>query len=596
MTSIDTNVSNYTLAELMAIVELEELEPQNIMDNTNYYIRKYKNKNPLLSVFFKDVQSQLLQYAQSLNQENDEKDNDNDNDFNKITVIKEGFSSMNNAIYPDGDKQVNEWYKNENLTQNDQNQTDKITDRQQKIQVFGNGHVPMNREQIATTDTYNLPVKQDSLNPNLKNSYNRFINLDSQFRQYTSGPESQSTNYTCDLSDTLKNVIKLSLYSFQIPFSWYTIDTAYGNTCLWISDASNNNINIGVSVPPGNYSQTSFISQLNNSFIEAGFSFPDRSDTTLYPSPPYPTPSLAANTPVYFNPNNGIITLFLADGSFNGIYNETSISFNITPGLTTVTFFDFTAQLLCNNSCLSKSNHYLNNTLGWLMGYRLPYVQVEVNGNTAGAILDLNGPKYLILVVDDYNQNHVNNSMVSISQFSNTLKMPMYYSPDLPYTCITPAQKGNNLIQLVTGVVTQSLFDNQTINAKNGLLIAGKYENDYTSTQIVLPSAPRTLTNAQLYTINSINNNNNNLTNYLSKAPTSSDILAILPVKTSTGVPTGSLLVEFSGSLQDSERTYFGPVNIDRMAIKLLDDKGNVLNLNGNDWCFTLVSECLYQY
>ena len=148
---------------------------------------------------------------------------------------------------------------------------------------------------------------------------------------------------------------------------------------------------------------------------------------------------------------------------------------------------------------------------------------------------------------------------------------------------------------MVNGVVTQSLLDNQTANAQNGLLIAGKYKDDYTNTQVVLPSAPRTLTNAQLYTINSINSNNN-LTNYLSKAPTSSDILAILPVKTSAGVPTGSLLVEFSGSLQDSERTYFGPVNIERLAVKLLDDKGNILNLNGNDWCFSLVVECLYQY
>jgi len=55
-------------------------------------------------------------------------------------------------------------------------------------------------------------------------------------------------------------------------------------------------------------------------------------------------------------------------------------------------------------------------------------------------------------------------------------------------------------------------------------------------------------------------------------------------------------LVEFSGSLQNISRTYFGPVNIERMAVKLLDDKGNVLNLNGNDWCFTLICECLYQY
>jgi hypothetical protein len=164
--------------------------------------------------------------------------------------------------------------------------------------------------------------------------------------------------------------------------------------------------------------------------------------------------------------------------------------------------------------------------------------------------------------------------------------MPTYYSPDLPYTCITPAQQGNNLPELIA----EDSFQ------QNGLLIASKYQHDYTNTQIMLPSAPRTLTNAQLYTINSINNNNNNLTNYLAKAPTSSDILAIIPVKTSVGVPTGSLLVEFSGSLQDSARTYFGPVNIERLAVKLLDDKGNVLNLNGNDWCVSLIAECLYQY
>jgi len=585
MTSLDMNVANYTLSELMAIIKLEDLEPNDIIENTNYYIRKYKNSNPQMAVFFKDIQSQLLQYAEGL-----EPDTDDEND-NENKIIVEGFGNMSNeAVYPAGDKQVTDWYTNENLTQSDTNQTNKITNRQQKVQIFGNEKVPMNREQIATTDTYNLPVKQDSLNPNLKNTINRFINLDSQFRQYTSGPEAQSTNYTCDLSDTLKNTLKLSLYSYQIPFSWYAIDTAYGNTCLWISDASSGII-VPVSVPSGNYSQEKFIAQLNLSFQQAGLTFPARTNTTLYPSPPYPSPALSSNTPAYYNPNSGIVSLFLTDGSYNGVQG----SFDITTQ-TQIIFYDFTGILQCNVNCYSKSNHYFNNTLGWIMGYRLPYLNVDISGNTAGAILDLTGTKYLILVIDDYNQNHVNNSLVSISQFSNTLKMPTYYSPDLPYTCITPAQQGNNLTELVNGVVTQSLFDNQTANAQNGLLIAGKYQEDYTSTQIVLPSAPRTLTNAQLYTINSISNNNNNLTNYLAKAPTSSDILAIIPVKTSVGVPTGSLLVEFSGSLQDSERTYFGPVNIERMAVKLLDDKGNILNLNGNDWCVSLIAECLYQY
>jgi hypothetical protein len=262
---------------------------------------------------------------------------------------------------------------------------------------------------------------------------------------------------------------------------------------------------------------------------------------------------------------------------------------------TKVIFYDFTGNLYCSSNCLNKSNHYFNNSLGWLMGYRVPYMSVDLSGNKASAILDLNGPKYLILVIDDYNQNHVNNTLVSITQFSSNLKVPSYYSPDLPYTCGLPGQFGNNLQQLIDGVVIQSVLDSQETNV-NGLLIAGKYNGDYSPTQIVLPSAPRTLTQAQIYTLNEISNNNNNVTNYLSKAPTSSDILAILPIKTSENLTTGSLLVEFSGSLQENIRTYFGPVNIERLCVKLLDDKGNVLNLNGNDWCATLVCECLYQY
>jgi len=66
------------------------------------------------------------------------------------------------------------------------------------------------------------------------------------------------------------------------------------------------------------------------------------------------------------------------------------------------------------------------------MGYRVPYENIVPTGNTGSSILDLNGTKYLILVVNDYNQNHVNNSLVSITQPTNTLKVPSYYSPDLP--------------------------------------------------------------------------------------------------------------------------------------------------------------------
>ena len=541
MTTIDTNVDNYTLSELMAIVNLNDLDPTNIMNATSPYVEKYIKSNPSLSTFFKGVQSQLLQYAQDLYNEDDDDD----------------------AIYPSGEKQVQDRYQNEYLTQNDKNQTDKITQRKQKIGVFGDEHVPMTREQLGVSDTYNVPVKQDSLNPNLKNTISRFVNIDSQFRQF-SGLNSTSTNFTLDLSDTLNNVLSMRLYAYQIPFSWYLIDPIYNNTCFWITNGSDN---VTITMPSGNYTSSVFVSELTKAFTAAGFTFP-------------------LNNPVSYDEKKGKIKLSL----YGGIINKDKYKFTITEK-TIITFFDFTATLQCNINCVNNNN-YLNQTLGWLMGYRVPYESVDPSGNEATSVLDLIGTKYLILVVDDYNQNHVNNTLVSITEYTSTLKVPSYYSRDMPSTCITPSTA--NLSNVINEANAASLLSGESSITDNGLLIAGKAAANFTTTKVVLPSAPRTLTQAQIYTINEIHKNQN-LTNYLSKAPTTSDILAIIPIKTS-GLSTGSILVEFSGSLQENIRTYFGPVNIERMAVKLLNDKGYVLDLNGVDWVITLICDCLYQY
>ena len=539
--NIDTNVSNYSLSELMAIVELQDLEPNEIVTQTNKYINKFKTSNPTLSTFFMEIRSQLLQYATNLIDPS-----------NPEASFTEGFESMNNdeseAIYSAGDKQQTNWYENQALPQDDdENQKDKTTERKQKIDVFGNNHVPMNREQLGVNNTFNVPVSQDSLNPNLKNTISRFVNLDSQFRQYTTGAESSSTDYTLDLSDPLTNVLSMRMYSYQIPYCWYVIDTHYGNTCFWITATVDGIVyNVPVTVPPGNYNPKQFTDTLNT-ILNGLF--------TNFTTPP----------PVVYNENNGKLTLNLDGGHYNGLIVDGIIiipEFDIDD-TTIITFFDYTSKLQCETNCVNKS-FYLNQTLGWIMGFRAPFVNVDPSGNTGIGIVDLNGTKYLILVIDDYNQNHVNNGLVSITEYSNVLKLPSYYSPDLPYTCI--AATPNNGIN-----------------------------SEYTKTQLMLPSAPRTLTNSQLYTINEINRNRNNNTNHRAKAPTSTDILAMIPIKP-TGLSTGSLIIEFSGSLQDNIRTYFGPVNIDRMRVKLLNDKGNVLNMNGADWCVTLICDCLYQY
>lgn len=490
---IDTNVSNYSIAELMVILEVkDEFNPREIIERSDAFIEKFKQNRPVLSDFFKDIKKRLLQnYKKSIDP---------------------------SYIIPSDDEPL------------------------------GVGKPLDEREDVDVGGTHEIPVKQDTLNPTLKNTITRLINLDSQFRQYTNGVNSTSTEYTLDLSDTLKDVLSIRLFSYQIPYGWYAIADGRNCFCIVFEDDTI----VPVAVPPGNYSNTAFVTALNKAFVDASFNFP------------------TSDLPVSYNASNGKLTMNLVDGSYNHIKPITTT--------TKVVFYDFKNLANCGIKC--SVNNYLNNTMGWLMGYRDPFELVKVAGNTANAILDLNGPKYLILALDDYNQNHVNNGLVSITELSSTLALPDYYNKSLPYTC---SDATNNLTELLA-----------SDEGSNGLLVAGKYQSGYNPSQVVLPSAPRTLTSAQIYTINEILKNKNNNTNYLSKAPTTSDILAIVPFKGSG--TTGSLLVEFGSSLQSNIRTYFGPVNIERMSVRLLDDKGNLVDLNGGDWCFTLICECLYKY
>ena len=107
MTSIDTNISNYTFSELLTIVDIQndELDKETVNSKTNKYINKFKTKNPQLANFFREVRMQLLQYVDDLENE-DSDDNDEFDTTNKIFAT-EGFGNMSNeAIYGAGEKQM----------------------------------------------------------------------------------------------------------------------------------------------------------------------------------------------------------------------------------------------------------------------------------------------------------------------------------------------------------------------------------------------------------------------------------------------------------------------------------------------------------
>jgi hypothetical protein len=59
------------------------------------------------------------------------------------------------------------------------------------------------------------------------------------------------------------------------------------------------------------------------------------------------------------------------------------------------------------------------------------------------------------------------------------------------------------------------------------------------------------------------------------------------------GLQNGSSYMEFGGTLQNQGRSYFGPVNIRKLAVSLLSDRGNKVDLNNANWSFSLVVESL---
>jgi hypothetical protein len=103
------------------------------------------------------------------------------------------------------------------------------------------------------------------------------------------------------------------------------------------------------------------------------------------------------------------------------------------------------------------------------------------------------------------------------------------------------------------------------------------------------------LTKAQLYTQDALTKNNNgdsNLSNNRIYGPASKDLLGMIPLVGITKLRPEPLIEDFTDI--NVPRTYSGPVKIDKLRIRLLDDKGNLVNLHDNDWSFTLIVEQLH--
>jgi len=431
------------------------------------------------------------------------------------------------------------WFENEYpLTQDQPIQNSKITSRYNKVQEFDGA---LQQERLAINQSKPLPYAQGEMNPTLRNVTTKIVSIDSRFRsnsvpalkslRYTSTGIWDASHFTATLSEYLNKVMLLRLYSVQVPFTWYNIPE--GSNCFMYDGTI-------YSIPPGNYDPSS----LANAIASSGLTL----DTTT-------------NFPV-----SGKVTL-IGDPGKELVFFQTG---GMEVGINVVT--------KCNG-CLNTNQ--INNTLGWILGFREacytfpdPPDQPEI---VADAPLDLTGTKYLLLYLDDFNHNRVNKGLVTIEDSESKLDLPKNY-----------LKTGNISTEDGNFSVNPPDCQNDTLEICNDETLPVKVP-------FFTQDLPRTITQAQQYSLNEIIRNRKNNPKLKLTPPNPSNILGIIPVKTQN-LTFGELLVENANSLTFNTRRYFGPVDIERVEVKLLDDKGNLLDLNGADWSFSLFSEHLYQY
>ena len=216
---------------------------------------------------------------------------------------------------------------------------------------------------------------QGIINPLSKSVIIKNLNIDTRFREnYYTSP---STNFNITLPTNFSNVVTMQLSAIELPNSFYSISSQYGNNYFTIN--INNEETAVVQIQSGSYTMDTITAAINNALQNLGGNYQYiqfMADTTIDQN----YKSGSGQMLVYVNNNNPLIQSF----SLN-----------------------FQANILG----LDDRNTPLPLKLGWALGFRNGIYENNLKYVSEG-VIDVLGPKYAFLVVDDYN-NNVNNGFYS---------------------------------------------------------------------------------------------------------------------------------------------------------------------------------------
>jgi hypothetical protein len=219
----------------------------------------------------------------------------------------------------------------------------------------------------------------------------------------------------------------------------------------------------------------------------------------------------------------------------------------------------------------------INHCLGWLLGFQKftidssdnPFLTYTFTSSlTSNKVAYVSTTKSIVVVLDEFRQNQTSGTMVQTINDVQSIKPSQYFAN-------SKAPKNSDFAPLNLDCLTVS--------------------NITTDAQMKTALTDTGLTRAQIYTRAQINQNKilvNQQSNYL-EPNTQNNVLAVIPFESTM---TTKWCHNHFTDKNKFIRQYHGPIEIEKMQIRLYDEKGYEMNFNGANWNITMITEHLYKY
>ena len=215
-------------------------------------------------------------------------------------------------------------------------------------------------------------------------TYQKTISIDSKFRD--NYYKTLSTDFSVKLPNKISNVLSMTLTGFELPNSYFQISEKRDNNYFWLGWQNEKFLTVNwyyINIPNGSYS-ADMMERIINEQIEKATGLPG--DQCPQCSIISATKNTIFALPITADPR---AFLQIAFNRSNGGYHITE-----------------SAQENFNKPPIDNIIK-INQKLGWILGFRL----AEYKGNTSyvsEGLYDTWGPKYIYVIIDDFNKNFVN--------------------------------------------------------------------------------------------------------------------------------------------------------------------------------------------